>query len=98
MDTLGEIMHNRYQIEYRLGNAPNILMGRLSLGPPERGAAEKIVLNKERTKGWGWDWATASVEEGMSMRRWLGGHYLATLRTPRWGGGRFMAVVVGMLL
>ena len=55
MDTLGEIMNNRYQIEYRLGDeAPIILMGRLSLGPPERGAAEKIVENKERTKGWDW--------------------------------------------
>ena len=64
MDTLGEIMHNRYQIEYRLGNAPIILMGRLSLGPPERGVAEKSVSDKERVKGWGWGWATASVEEG----------------------------------
>ena len=54
MDTLGEIMNNRYQIEYRLGNAPIILMGRLSLGPPERGGAEKIFSDKERVKGWGW--------------------------------------------
>ena len=51
MDTLGEIMNNRYQIEYRLGNAPIILMGRLSLGdPPDRGAAEKtFFFNKEST-------------------------------------------------
>ena len=76
MDTLGEIMHNRYQIEYRLGNAPIILMGRLSLGPPERGAAEKNVSNKERMKGWGWGSATASVEEGIVLWSWWAGHSL----------------------
>ena len=69
MDTLGEIMNNRYQIEYSLGDeAPNILMGRLSLGPPEGGAAEKIFSDKERFQGWGWGWVTASVEEGMVVR------------------------------
>ena len=88
---------NRLQIKSDsiLGTVPNILMGRLSLGPPEGGAAEKNFFNKERTTGWGWGWVTASVEEGMVVRRWLVGYYLATLRTPRWGGGRFMAVVVG---
>ena len=60
-------MNNQVSVKY-VGYRLNYTSGRLSLGPPERGAAEKIVLNKERTKGWGWGWATASVEEGMVVR------------------------------
>ena len=56
-------MDNQVSVKY-VGYRLNYTSGRLSLGPPERGAAEKIVFNKERTKGWGWGWAIASVEEG----------------------------------
>ena len=54
-----------------MGIAPIIFMGLLSLGTPERGAAEKIVENKERTKGW--DWGRAM---GVFARRWLGDQFL----------------------
>ena len=56
-------MGNQVSVKY-VGYHLSYTSGRLSLGPPERGAAEKRVFHKERTKGWGWGSATASVEEG----------------------------------
>ena len=74
MDTLGEIMNNRYQIEYRLGNAPIILMGRLSLAhqkgvPPKR----LLKIRKGRKDGIGvgpWEYSRG---DGWVISFWIDG-------------------------